>query len=106
MKSNQPIRFAAKYSDHDAFNLRVDLLRHGFGEWDCCDPISHILLDLVEAQGELSDLFADGECGLDCEAAFAAAVAKRHDVGRRLLAALEDRNSWPNHDLGRRSRGR
>jgi hypothetical protein len=94
--------FKSEYSDHDAFYARVALLRPGFGAWDAYDPISDIILDLVEAQSELSDLFEDGEYGLDCEAAFKAAVDKRHDAGRRLLAALEDRNSWPDPDLGRR----
>ena len=38
----------------------------------------------------------------NCEEAFKAAIQKRHAIGRRLLAALENRGSWPDPDLGRR----
>jgi hypothetical protein len=94
--------FKSEYDDIDAFYLRGDLLRPDFGKWDCCDPVAAVILDLVEAQIELHNLFeADGLHGFNCEAAFAAAVAKRHEAGKKLLAALEDRNSWPDPDLGR-----
>jgi hypothetical protein len=103
MESNQPARFKSEYDEIAAFYLRGDLLRHGFGKWDCCDPVADIILDLVEAQTELSDLFeADGLYGCNCEEAFKAAIQKRHAIGRRLLAALENRGSWPDPDLGRR----
>lgn len=52
-------QFKSKYSDIDAFYARADLLRSQFGVWDARDPIAHIILDLVEAQSELSDLFED-----------------------------------------------
>jgi hypothetical protein len=96
-------QFKSKYSDIDAFYARADLLRSQFGVWDARDPIAHIILDLVEAQSELSDLFEDeGLYGFDSEAAFKALVEKRRDAGRKLWAALENRESWPDPDLGRR----
>ena len=67
--------FKSQYSEHDAFYLRGDLLRSAFGKWDVCDPVAHCILDLVEAQHELADLFAHGaEYSIDNEAAFTAAV--------------------------------
>lgn len=93
MKSDQP-NFRAEFSFHDAFHLRGDLLRPGFGMWDCLDPVAHVILDLVEAQ--------KSSYGVDCEEAFKAAIDKRHDIARKLLAALEDRSAWPDPDFGRR----
>jgi hypothetical protein len=96
--------FKPSYNQHDAFYLRGDLLRPMFGMWDCCDPVSHAILDAVEAQNELADLFDDATTtGIDNEdAEFAAAVEKRHAAGERLMRALEDRGSWPDPELGRR----
>jgi hypothetical protein len=96
--------FKSQYSEHDAFYARVDLLRPGFGNWDMCDPVAHCILDVVAAQNELADAFADDtECGIsDSEAAFKAVVEKRHAAGRKLLAALEDRDRWPDPELGLR----
>ena len=75
-------RFKSQYSEHDAFYLRGDLLRSAFGNWDACDPVAHCILDLVEAQHELADLFVDdAEYGIENEAAFTAAVKKRHAAG-------------------------
>jgi hypothetical protein len=103
MESNQAARFKSEYDSITAFHLRGNLLRHDFAKWDAADPISHLLLDLVEAQRELNDLFEPaGLHGFSSEAAFAAAVAKRHEASKKLLAALEDRDSWPDPDLGRR----
>jgi hypothetical protein len=64
--------------------------------------VAHAILDLVEAQNDLADAFDDDAHCLGSEAAFTAAVEKREMAGRKLLAALEDRNSWPDPDLGRR----
>jgi hypothetical protein len=105
MESNQPLRFfKSGYDSVVMFYLRGDLLRPQFGEWDAIDPVSHILLDLVEAQSELSDLFHDAElaCLTVGADAFRAAVDKRHEAGKRLLAALEDRSRWPDPNLGKR----
>jgi hypothetical protein len=46
MESNHPIGFKSQYNFHDAFYLRGDLLRHGFGLWDCVDPVAVCILDL------------------------------------------------------------
>ena len=41
------------------------------------------------------DLFVDdAEYGIENEAAFTAAVKKRHAAGEKLMRALEDRDSW------------
>lgn len=97
------IRFESTYTDHDAFYLRANLLRATFGQWDAFDPVSHAILDIVEAQRELSDLFSDAaEYGVGNEAAFTAAIEKRHAAGRKLLEALENRESWPDPNLGQR----
>jgi hypothetical protein len=96
-----PTRFKSTYSDHDAFYARADLLREMFGHWDCEDPVSHAILDVVEAQRELSDLFYDDATyGLGSEAAYAAAVQKRHAPGKKLMKALADRECWPDPKLG------
>jgi hypothetical protein len=86
-------RFKSQYSDDDAFYLRADLLRPMFGLWDCEDPVSHAILDVVEAQRELSDAIADDVCGprsVGGNAAIKAAVEKRRAASERLI---EDRGS-------------
>jgi hypothetical protein len=83
-------RFKAQYSHHDAFYLRAKLLRRAFGLWDSEDPVAHAILDLVEAQHELFDLFSDFmEFNLDSDAAFKAAVKKRYAAGKKLMEALD-----------------
>jgi hypothetical protein len=74
--------FTEKYSEHDAFYLRGDLLRPKFGLWDDCDPVAHAILDIVEAQCDLSDAFDDDAhcCGSD--AAFKAVIEKRDAAGK------------------------
>jgi hypothetical protein len=53
----------------------VDLLRPTFGHWDALDPVAQALLDVVEAQGELSDVLADdGQHNLASPAAFKAVI--------------------------------
>jgi len=87
-------------SDWDkAFSVRGDLLRPGFGAWDSCDPVAHAILDVVEAQNELADAimnFVDGP-GSDAagEAAIKAAVEQRTVAAEKLMAAINDRESWP-----------
>jgi hypothetical protein len=96
--------FKSQYSDIDAFYLRADLLRPEFGKWDALDPVSHGILDIVEAQHELQNLFSDDvEYGVDNEAAFTAVVKKRHAAGLALMRALENRNNWPDPQMGHRS---
>jgi hypothetical protein len=98
--------FESQYSDIDAFYLRGDLLRPEFGRWDSLDPVAHAILDLVEAQHELANLFADeGDYGIiDNEAAFTAAVKKRRAAGEKLMRALENRGDWPDPQMGQRSK--
>jgi hypothetical protein len=94
-------RFKSQYSALDAFHLRADLLRSTFGHWDCEDPVSHAILDLVEAQRELSDTIRDDvDYNVGGNAAIKAAVEKRHAAGKNLMRALEDRDSWPDPELG------
>jgi hypothetical protein len=96
--------FKSQYSDIDAFYLRADLLRPAFGNWDAIDPVCHAILDIVEAQHELADLFADdGDYGIDNEAAYTAVVKKRHAAGLALMRALENRGDWPDPQMGQRA---
>jgi hypothetical protein len=44
---------------HDAFYKRGEELRADFGQWDCCDPVAHALLDLVQAQNNLAQAISD-----------------------------------------------
>jgi hypothetical protein len=94
--------FKSSYSKHDAFYLRGDWLRPKFGLWDDCDPVSHAILDVVEAQNELADAFDDDAHCIDNEDAFTAVVKKRRAAGERLMRALEDRGSWPDPEMGQR----
>ena len=88
--------FISNYGDLEAFATRTDLLRSEFGHWDVEDPVSHAILDMVEAQRELSDLFYDdamyGKCSPE---AYRAAFAKRIAVAKRLLELTENRDNWP-----------
>jgi hypothetical protein len=96
-------QFKSNYNNDDAFALRADMLRPMFGFWDAEDIVSHCILDVVEAQRELSDLFADdAEHGFGSRAAFKAAFAKREAAAQRLLNIIMDRDTWPEdyiHDL-------
>jgi hypothetical protein len=85
-----------------AFNARGDLLRRGIGLWDACDPVAHTLLDVIETQNDLAKLFdlcashpVENE-----DALFKDAIERRHAAGKKLMQALEDRNQWPNPNLG------
>jgi hypothetical protein len=83
--------FKSNYSDAEAFQLRADLLRPMFGLWDVEDLVSHAILDVVEAQRELNDLFADdAQYGSASTGAFRAVLKKRQVAGETLLAALND----------------
>jgi hypothetical protein len=97
--------FKSEYSEHDAFYARGNLLRPQFGNWDCVDPVAHAILDVVEAQSEISDLHADDATyGIGTrEAAFTTAVEKRHAAIKRLLRVAEDCESWPDPEMGLRS---
>jgi hypothetical protein len=101
-KGTKMTTFESTYSEHDAFYARADLLRPNFGQWDMCDPVAHAILDIVEAQNELAEAFDDDAHCLGNEAAVTAAVEKRHAAGKELMDALEDRESWPDPELGLR----
>jgi hypothetical protein len=45
--------FKSEHDEIQAFQLRAEMLRPMFGLWDAEDPVSHRLLDVVEAQREL-----------------------------------------------------
>ena len=91
--------FKSTYSEHDAFYLCADLLRPMFGQWDAYDPVSHAILDFVEAQRELSDATAVSSDAANKQ--IKTAVQKCHAADETLMEALEDRYSWPDPDLGR-----
>ena len=78
---------AKEYEESKAFQQRADLLRPMFGLWDAYDPVSHAILDVVEAQRELSGLFFNVvTCdGSNDKAQCKAAVEKRHAAGERLM---------------------
>jgi hypothetical protein len=96
-------RFKSEYDPLEAFYLRVRLLRPMFGRWDACDPVSHAILDIVEAQRELADAIANfAEYGVGGDATtIKAAIEARHAAGEKLMQALEDRDCWPNPALGK-----
>ena len=116
-------RFKSEY-EYDGFYERGDLLRPKFGLWDACDPVAEAILDLVEAQNELADLFDEAAAkphpplppGTTYEqivagefndlpgeqVMFKAAVHKRHMAGEKLMHALPDRQNWPDPKLGAR----
>jgi hypothetical protein len=84
------------------FTARGDLLCRGVGLWDACDPVAHALLDLIETQNDLAKLFdlcashpVENQKGL-----FKEAIERRHAAGEHLMAALDDRDEWPNPNLG------
>jgi hypothetical protein len=93
----------SEYDPISAFYLRARMLREMFGLWDACDPVSRAILDLVETQRQLSDAIRDdadygsspGRTG-----AIRAAVQQRDAAGEKLMRALEDRDSWPDPELG------
>jgi hypothetical protein len=88
--------FRSTIDETQAFYLRGDMLREQFGRWDACDPINHCLLDLVEAQNGIADAIDDYvNYGFGGDAAIKAAVAKRTEAACKLIAALNDRESWP-----------
>ena len=95
--------FKSEYSDDDndeLFYARVEMMRETFGYWEPdADPVSHCILDLCEAQREIFDLFETPPTASE-EAAFKAAVKKRHAAGDRLMEALSDRDRWPDPELG------
>jgi hypothetical protein len=85
--------FKSDIDELDAFYLRGDLLRPAFGQWDACDPVCHCILDLVEAQTELQDTFDDFVDHGGSDAAIEAARKKRRAVAKKLMDALDGRES-------------
>jgi hypothetical protein len=56
---------------------------------------------LSRAQHEIAGLFAyEAEYAIENEVAFKAAVEKRYAAGKRLMQALQDRDGWPDPDMG------
>jgi hypothetical protein len=81
-------------SFHDDFYARGDSLRAKFGGWDCCDPVAHVILDLVEAQTELADAIDDyANYGGDF-AAIETAMKKRGTAAKKLLPAIDEHEDW------------
>jgi hypothetical protein len=96
-----------KHDEAVAFSVAIKL-REMFGGLDENDPsVSRALLDVNEAQHELSALFGDAcdTCGYgslseDAIKVIRAVVEKRRAARERLLRVLEDRDGWPNPRLG------
>jgi hypothetical protein len=86
--------FESKTSFHDAFYARGDRLRAKFGQWDCCDPVAHVILDLVEAQTELANAIDDFANYGGSEAAIRAAMAERAAVAKKLMPAIDEHENW------------
>jgi len=86
-------RFKSTYRDSDAFYLRADLLCPMFGHWDSEDPVSHAILDVVEAQRELSDAISD-----DVERGVGGEPRSRQ---RSRSATPPARNSWRRWKTGK-----
>jgi hypothetical protein len=95
--------FTAEIDEVSAFYLRADLLREMFGHWDSMDPVSHAILDIVEAQREFNDAVCPEVSGdRGGKAAINAAHAKRLAAGKKFMRALKNRESWPDPELGLR----
>ena len=84
--------FKSTLNECEMLRTRADILRPELGHWDAEDPVSHCILDVIEAQRELNDLFEDV---LDNKAVFEAAFAKRAAAAERLHRLTVDRDSWP-----------
>jgi hypothetical protein len=81
--------------------MRADWLRPMFGHWDSEDPVSHAILDVVEAQRVLSDAICPDVSGdRGGNAAVKAAIEKREAAVEKLVEAVEDRDNWPDPELG------
>jgi hypothetical protein len=76
-----------------AFELRAEHLRPDLGEWDFCDPFSHRLLDVIEAQCFLADAICNSVDygGQSAEAEIEAAYRRRRDAVQRLVRSLDQR---------------
>jgi hypothetical protein len=84
------------------FETRAKSLRPMFGLWDACDPISHALLDVVEAQRKVSDLYDDAaDYGNFADEEFVAALKRRYAAGEKLMRALRDRGVSLDDNLDR-----
>jgi hypothetical protein len=86
--------FESEMSFHDAFYARGDSLRPTFGMWDSCDPVAHVILDLVEAQTALAGAIDDYATNGSGEAAIKAAMQKRSAVAKKLLPAIDEHEGW------------
>jgi hypothetical protein len=96
LKQKRPLKEGAttmsKYAK--AFYLRADRLRPMFGHWDCVDPASHAILDVVEAQRDLSDAIAEEMVYCPprgANAAIKAALERRERAAEKLKKVVNDR---------------
>jgi hypothetical protein len=96
--------FETEIDESSAFDMRADWLRPMFGHWDSEDPVSHAILDVVEAQRVLSDAISDdANYGYtSSNAAIKEAIEKRKAAVNKLVEAVKDRDNWPDPKLGRR----
>jgi hypothetical protein len=79
---------------HDAFYKRGEELRAGFGQWDCCDPVAHALLDLVQAQNNLAQAISDeGVYGVPN--VIKTAMDARAEAAVKLIQAVIATTGWP-----------
>jgi hypothetical protein len=78
----------------DAFYARGNALRSEFGQWDCCSPVAHAILTLVEAENELAKAFDEDSYGPDGSSGIKAALAKRRAAAEQLLDAINEHEAW------------
>jgi hypothetical protein len=79
---------------HDAFYKRGEGLWAGFGQWDCCDPVAHALLDLVQAQNNLAQAISD-EVDYDVPNVIKPAMHARAEAAVKLIHAVIATTGWP-----------
>jgi hypothetical protein len=91
MEDNHNADFRA---DHDAFYARGDRLRANFGQWDYCDPVAHVLLDLAEAETLLTNAIDEYANYGGSEAAIRAAMEKRSAIAKKLAPAIDEHENW------------
>ena len=87
-KVEQIISDATPRDQVRAFYVRGDLLRSGFGAWDAFDPVARAILDVVEAQNDLADAFADYAEGPGSQATSNAAIETAEKNRRATVVRL------------------
>jgi hypothetical protein len=79
---------------HDAFYKRGDELRAGFGQWDCCDPVAHALLDLVQAQNNVAQAISD-DVDYGAPNVIKPAMDAPAEAAVKLIRAVIATTGWP-----------